>query len=480
MKRGIFLILFFLLCLSEVWAQGYRIEVSVDGVKDTTLYMAIYSGTSKYAIDTAVTDSKGYAVFQKDKPLHGGMYLIAMGGVQILDFLISDSLSQHFSIYTNTDNYYESLKFTGSPENTALLDFQANLQQQQKKINRLLERSRNDESQEQAVKDSIAIVEKEVQEYIKVNREKHKGKLLATILRAAFPPTAPDPNIPEGTPKRDSLLWVHYYQFNKNHFFDNIDFSDARLIYTPILKPRVEEYFTKTLMQLPDSLIPQVDYVLKLAGVNHDMYSTVFSQLFNKYVEAEIMGMEKVAIYIGEHYILTGKADWIEGEAKEKIKDFVEHNRYSLIGMQAKDLKLQSITGQFESIYDINSPYLVLVFYEPDCGHCRKEVPLIYEVYRKYKNKGVQAFAVCGEYKYDKWVKFVTENNLDWINVWDGYNKQDDVSIGSHFREYYNVYSTPQVYLLDKDKKIIGRRLNAEVLTQILKHELGETTENEQ
>jgi hypothetical protein len=53
------------------------------------------------------------------------------------------------------------------------------------------------------------------------------------------------------------------------------------------------------------------------------------------------------------------------------------------------------------------------------------------------------------------------------------------VSIGSHFREYYNVYTTPQVYLLDKDKKIIGRRLNAEILEEILEHELGKTTNNE-
>ncbi|MDR3184523.1 MAG: redoxin domain-containing protein [Prevotellaceae bacterium] len=472
MKKAAFLILLSLLCVSGVFAQGYRIEVTVDGVKDTTLYIAIYSGASKYAIDTAVTDSKGRAVFQKEKPLHGGMYLIAMGGVQILDFLISDDDSQRFSIYTKTDDYYGSLKFTGSPENTALREFQNNIQQQQKRIGALVERSKADSTKKQEVKDSIAIIEKEVQDYIKVKREQYKGKLLAGILKAAFPPMAPDPDIPDDTPKRDSLLWAHYYQFNKMHYFDNIDFSDERLIYTPILKPRVEDYFTKTLIQNPDSLIPQVDFVLQLAEANHDVFSTVFSQLFNKYVEAEIMGMEKVAIYIGDKYILTGKADWIEGEAKQKIKDFVEHNRYSLIGMQAKDLKLQSITGQFESIYDITSPYLVLVFYEPDCGHCRKQVPLIYDVYKKYRNKGVQVFAVCGEYKYDKWAKFVTENKLDWINVWDGYEKQDNVSIGSHFREYYNVYTTPQVYLLDKDKKIIGRRLNAEILDEILAHEL--------
>jgi thiol-disulfide isomerase/thioredoxin len=473
MKKFIFPLFFLFLCTSTAIAQGYNIDVTIEGAKDDTLYMAIYSGDSKYAVDTVITDSKGHAIFQKNKPLNGGMYIVIMNGFQLFDFLISDDKNQQFSIYTNAPNYYENLKFTGSPENTALLDFQKTLMGQQKKVSRLIEQSKADSSFQQIAQDSLSLIEKEVQSYIKENREKYEGTLLASILKAAFPASPAPPDIPETNPKRDSLVWAYYYQYNKKHFFDNIDFSDARMIYTPILKPRIEEYFSKQLLQIPDSIIPQVDYVLHLAEANHDVYSSVLSQLFNKYVEAEIMGMEKVAIHIGENYVLTGKADWLDSKAVEKIKDFVEHNQYSLIGMKAKDLKLQSITGQFESIYDIKVPYLVLVFYETNCGHCKKEVPELYKVYQKYRNKGVQVFAVYSQYKYNEWIKYVTENKYDWINVWDGYEKEDDVSIGSKFRDYYNVYTTPQVYLLDKDKKIIGRRLNSEVLSQILEHELN-------
>ncbi len=471
--KKLLLIFAYLACGLTLSAQGYRIDVTIDGVKDSTVYLAVYSGDSKYAIDTARIDDKGRAVFQKNKPLTGGMYLLAMGGMQLFDFLISDDTHQQFSIYTKAPDYYASLKYTGSPENSGFIDFQHSLMQQQKRVSRLTELAKNDPAQQAMVQDSLAILDKEVQTYIKNKTEEFKGTLLAGILKAAMPAVAPEPDIPEGTPKRDSLLWAHYYQFTKNHFFDGIDFSDSRLIYSPILKPRVEEYFSRRLIQAPDSLIPQVDKVLQLAEANHDVYSTVLSQLFNKYVEADIMGMEKVAIHIGEKYVLTGKAGWLDSAAVQKIKDFVEHNQYSLIGMQAKELKLQNLTGQFESIYSISSPYLLLVFYEPNCGHCKKEVPELYKIYEKYRSKGLQAMAVCGIYKYKEWADFVNEHRLNsWINVWDGYIGQENASVGSKFREYYNVYTTPQVYLLDREKKIIGRRLNAEVLEKILEFEM--------
>ncbi len=457
---------------STLSAQGYRIDLTIDGIKDSVAYLAIYSGDQKYIVDTTKIDNRGHGVFHKAKPLTGGMYLVAMGGMQLFDLLISDDQSQSFSIYTKAPDYYKHLKFTGSQENTGLQDFQRHLMEQQKRMTRLSENAKNSPALQEKLQDSLEMVEKEVQRYIQEKSIQYKGKLLSSILKSAMPANPPKPEVPENTPQRDSLLWVHYYQFTKKHFLDGIDFADPRLIYTPIMKPRIEEYFSKRLIQVPDSLIPQVDDVLQRASANHEVYSSVLSQLFNKYVDNDIMGMEKVAIHIGEKYVLTGKADWLDSAAVVKIRDFVEHNRYSLIGMPAQDLKLQSITGQFESVYAIQSPYLILVFYEPNCGHCKKEVPEIYGIYQKFRNKGVQAMAICGEYKYGEWVKFVTEHQLSgWINTWDGYEKQDNVSIGSRFREYYNVYTTPQVYLLDKNKMIIGRRLNAEVLEKMLEHE---------
>ncbi|MCL2097565.1 MAG: redoxin domain-containing protein [Bacteroidales bacterium] len=469
MKRILLSLQFLLVCLTGLYAQGYRIELTLDGLKDTTVFLAIHSGDKKYSVDTATVNHEGKAVFQKNKSLVGGMYLLATNDYQLFDFLISDEENQNFSIYAKAPEYSASLKYTNSPENQSFIDFQQYLRSQQKRVSELVKRSEQDPLFQ--VADSLEVINKEVEKYIQLRRQEYKGTLLATVLKAAFPAAAPKPDIPDGTPKRDSLLWRHYYDYDKLHYFDGIDFSDSRIVYTPLLHSRIEEYFSKRLIQTPESLNPQVDMVLDLAEANSDVYSTVLSQLFNKYVNAEIMGMEAVALHIGEKYVLTGKASWLDSAALAKVQDFVEHNRYSLIGMQAKELKLQSLSGPFESVYAINSPYLVLLFYEPGCGHCKTEMPKLYDVFQRYRNKGVQVMAVCTIHKYNEWVKYVTENNYsEWINVWDGFNKEDNISIGSRFREYYNVYTTPQVYLLDKDKTIIGRRLDSKVLEQILEH----------
>jgi len=474
MKQLLLSIQFLLISLTGLFAQGYRIEITIDGLKDTEVYLAIHSGDRKYAVDTAVLDHNGQAIFRQKEALVPGMYLMIMEGKYLFDFLISDDKNQHFSIHTKGPDYISNLQFKKSPENEAFANFQHYLRNQQKRVSELIERSKQD-STFKSLPDSIDVINNQVEKYIQQKKEEHKGYLLATILRSAFPSLPPKPDIPEGTLKRDSLLWRYYYNFDKLHYFDAIDFSDVRILHTPLLYPRIEEYFNKRLIQVPDSIIPQVDMVLQMAEANPDVFSSILSQLFNKYVNAEIMGMEKLAVHIGEKYVLQGKAKWLDSAAYGRVKDFVEHNRYSLIGMQAQELKMQSLAGPFESLYAINSPYLMLIFYEPGCGHCKEEMPKLYEIFQKYRDKGVQAMAFCTIYKYDVWMKYVTENNYtEWINVWDGFSKEDDVSIGSHFREYYNVFTTPQVYLLDKDKKIIGRRLNSDVLGQMLEYRLSQ------
>ena len=53
-----------------------------------------------------------------------------------------------------------------------------------------------------------------------------------------------------------------------------------------------------------------------------------------------------------------------------------------------------------------------------------------------------------------------------WINVWDPYRK-------SRFADTYDIYSTPVIYLLDKDHKIVVKRLGVEALPDILDELLG-------
>jgi peroxiredoxin len=135
-----------------------------------------------------------------------------------------------------------------------------------------------------------------------------------------------------------------------------------------------------------------------------------------------------------------------------------------LIGKQGKNLKMETVSGGAESLYDIDSPYTIVYFYEAACGHCQQETPKVYQVFQEFKDRGLAGVCVYTLSNKTEWLEYVSKNSLtDWINVWDPLNEND-------FRQAYSVYTVPQLYLLDKNKKIIGRRLDSVALSQMLNH----------
>lgn len=79
------------------------------------------------------------------------------------------------------------------------------------------------------------------------------------------------------------------------------------------------------------------------------------------------------------------------------------------------------------------------------------------EFYDKYKSKGFEIMAVNIESKREPWIKFIEEHKLNWINV-------SNADHWYNLKDTYDVYSTPVVYILDANKKIIAKRIGAEQL----------------
>lgn len=149
------------------------------------------------------------------------------------------------------------------------------------------------------------------------------------------------------------------------------------------------------------------------------------------------------------------------------IKERVIKLQFNLLGMKSQDLMMETPEGAFVRLHEVDAPFTILYFWEPDCGHCKKITPLIKtEIYDKYKNIGVKVFAVCTQNQKEEWENAIADYNLfDFINCYDP-NYQ------TNFRIYYDVYSTPIIYLLDKDKKIIAKRLDIDTIKTFLDHEL--------
>ena len=73
------------------------------------------------------------------------------------------------------------------------------------------------------------------------------------------------------------------------------------------------------------------------------------------------------------------------------------------------------------------------------------------------------------------WLSYIRDHHLtDWVNVYQTPEmKQDDIDAKrAGFRQLYDVYQTPTIYLLDEQKKIIGKKLTWEQVDELIQRKM--------
>lgn len=465
MQRTLIVIVSILFVFS-VSAQDYRIEVKVDGLKDSTLQMGYYFGEKTLLADTAPVNSNGVAVFKGDSLLPRGMYFVVLPN-SYFELLITDN--QQFSVSTTLENVAKDLVFTNSPENTAFTKYRTFLAQKQGVMSKLQKRAQSQKEDGGEVKqnllDSIALVDNEVKSMWDATIKANPETLLSEIIRTLKPVEFPDFNIPDDAPNADSLRWITSIRYNQEHYFDNVNFSEAGLIRTPFFQDRIDNYFDRVLIPVADTVIPYANSVIERAQANDDMYRFIVTHLFSKYSNSSIMGMDAVFVNIAENYFLSGKTPWITQETKTKIAERVANLKPNLIGEVAPNLKMRDLDGSLHELGKVDAKIMVIYFWDTNCSFCKKTSPALKKLYQKYKSKGFNVFAVYTQGEPDKWKEYIEKNELDWINVWDPMRT-------TNYHKLYDIYSTPVMYVLDKDKKIIAKRIGIESLERFIEEEI--------
>jgi thiol-disulfide isomerase/thioredoxin len=181
------------------------------------------------------------------------------------------------------------------------------------------------------------------------------------------------------------------------------------------------------------------------------------------------------------------RAYWMDDERLEKLCERARKMAPLTIGQKATNLSLTDTSEQkWINFHDLPQEFVVLIFWDPHCGHCKKEMPGIYKIYQEeLKPLGVEVFAVAkatDETLMRDWKKFIRENNLNWINVgltktvFEEAKKDARQFIPKHttleslnYAETYDVYSTPKVFVVDGDRRLVGKQLSAEQIVDLVK-----------
>lgn len=492
MKKSILTYLFVLTVSSSLFAQAYEIKVNFKGAKDSLYYLVKYTFDQQYIADTAKNVKNGIGVFKGKTPLDKGVYtLVSQEKGIYFDFFVNEN--QKFTIGSDMKDMVNHLKSTGNTENENFFAYVKYLSNKNKEVETLKEKTKGKSKADSAkfMNDNLKTLNDEVKKFESDFMTKNKGTYLFDVLNLKTEKEAKD--IPKASNGRPDSVYQYYYY--KNHFWDGVDFKDERIIRTPFFDDRVKKYFDNVIVANPDTVIAEIDKLLKKCNEGNLVYNLLLGHLTYKYEQSKIMGFDKVFCHIAGNYIINGKAKAVYSEETvEKIKERYLIMKDLLLGAKVSELymidtthakevlkmgfdtaktsksvtdlyykNLEKLTPMFRSLYQVKAKYTVLIFWASDCGHCKTEMPKLHEKLKELNGKiDYKVYAVQTKDDVNEWKKFIRDNKLtDFIHVFDPIHLND-------LKTKFDIYSTPVIYILDHDKKIVAKRLSAEQVSDML------------
>ena len=471
MKRLQILLSAIFLPIVAAYGQGAELKFKVTGIPEGKAQLAYYHGEKQYIKDSARVDLNGAFTFKSEEKYDQGIYLVVLPPESKYFEVIMDD-KQNWTITADKNDLVMGRKVKGSVENTDFLEYLQGLESKKEAIegpNKIKAQYESDTTDVDRSYTKKPAYIKAIEDIKKINQEvvtfkeefvqKHPDAFISKIIRASK-----EPEVPEilGTDDPENKEWIRFNYF-REHYWDEIDLSDDRLIRTPVLHQKMERYITKLVTQAPDSINAYADKLLAKTSDGSEIQKYFIIWITNHYETSKQMGMDAVFVHMAKNYYMTGKAFWADSALVGKISERAIKLDPILIGKVPPNLFMKDTLGTMHSLHGIEADFTIAYFWDPDCGHCKKETPKLKEFYDKFKTElGVEVFGVNTTTEEQLWKDFIIKHDLNWINVQDPEQR-------TAFKYRYDLYSTPVIYLLDKDKKIIAKRIGVEDLEQFIR-----------
>lgn len=231
------------------------------------------------------------------------------------------------------------------------------------------------------------------------------------------------------------LLATNLGMAQNAHFWDGIESFDGPTNDNPVLAAQLDFYFDKLVAPMPDSITAEIDRLVERANYNTDLRDFILWHLLEKYTHPEYMSQDQVFVYLYDQYF-----------SQMEIKDLNEAN-LALIRNKAERLRrlaLFNIAPNFPlndslDLQSVESDYTILFFYNHDCEVCQQEMRDLDSVVAQHPEI----------------MKVDIDLNTSNVRV--------DV-----LYDLYDIETTPLIYVLDRDKRIIAKKIRAKQIPLVL------------
>ncbi len=254
------------------------------------------------------------------------------------------------------------------------------------------------------------------------------------------------------------LLSFGHLQAQNTHFWDGIEAFDGPTDENPVLAAQIDFYFDKLVSPLPDSITLEINRLVERTNFNTDLRDFILWHLLEKYRHPEYMSQDQVFVFLYDQYF-----------SQLEIKDLNETN-LALIQEKAEQLRrlaLFNIAPNIQlndsiDLQTINSDYTVLFFFDHDCDLCQQEMRDLDSICTQHPEITVLAIDMNPEGSGEFAIR--PQGNGDFKSpLQDRWIANPSELIG-----LYDIETTPLIYVLDQDKRIIAKKIQAKQIPLIL------------
>lgn len=245
------------------------------------------------------------------------------------------------------------------------------------------------------------------------------------------------------------------------HYWDGVNFSDSlQVMSSDTLFMR----WTKKLAVEDSSTVRQA-----VAQFTGKAYHYGFSRLFFTDMAEHTLFNLNSSQHNDRLYIVfleaTLSSPYLDEDEKYRYRFQLENIRKNLPGSTATDFIYLDRHRHRKKMSEIQTEFLVLFFYNPDCEHCRRTEAYL-ESQPDLQRPEVKILAVYPGFQTEEWQSSVSTLPSGWLDVCSPGGEINN-------RLLYFIQSTPSIYLLDRHKKVLLKEAAPELLVSTLKRLLS-------
>ena len=412
-------------------ANNYTIKGKIHAWNNQPIYLFSSYGDQFTLIDSVITSPFGEFSFKLKDDLPTGLYRLRFTEKKYIEVILN---RENINLSTHISDPFKHLTFKESNENKLYLAYLQKRNYDQYKIELLhpvLRRYPLNDPFYPSILQEYTNIQNSLELYINhiINTEENT---YATKLIEV-----------DRKPKLDPMSsQEEQKQFAREHFFDNKRFNDTSLLYSNAITNNLLSYLSlfqnnkMTKEQIEEEFIKAVDNILSAMRSNKTVYEFVVEYLIGGF---EQYGLTKVITHI------ASQVDAEESCENEELKHRLETLKKMTPGNKAPEIRIGNT-----KLSSINKEKTLVIFYASWCPLCNELLPIIHDIYLE-KKENLEIITISIDTSKTEYNKYLNKFNYTWKNECDFKGWETKPALD------YGVYVTPNLFLLDKKKKIIGR-----------------------